>query len=146
MSDVREKHVFSVIAPKGGRRRGGVRWAEGHTLVEAESMPTELLVALSEDPEITVMAGEVFDEPADDETDLPDLVRAAIAAMGPEQFGNDGSPKLGAIRAGFGKAEAKQITAQLRDEVWAAMKADGFEVGTNEKDEPDNPGEDVNEG
>ena len=53
--------------------------------------------------------------------ELKQMLSVAIATLTEDGFGQDGKPKLEALRAAI-PDEKVRITAALRDEVWAALK------------------------
>ena len=57
------------------------------------------------------------------------VLKDAIKGLLAEDYQKDGKPKLGAVNQLLADDAAKMTTAE-RDEVWAAMQAEGFEAPT----------------
>ena len=60
------------------------------------------------------------------EGSLADKVRAVIEALGADGFLASGAPDLKAVKAALPAADAAQVSAAVRDEVFGAMVQGGF--------------------
>lgn len=127
-------HIKSTQA--AGHWRCGVRLSkQGAEFQVYEGKPvkgglsTEELARMEKDPRVVVTAlAEDEPAPVDPAVALAERVRAAIAALEPGDFDQNGKPKLGALREAL-PDDAKAITADLRDEVYTALLTAGFTAG-----------------
>jgi len=65
-------------------------------------------------------------EAANPPTELHARIADVISTLAPADFGQDGKPKVDALKERLGE-EFDKITASDRDAAWEAIKANGFE-------------------
>ncbi|WP_037087931.1 hypothetical protein [Cereibacter sphaeroides] len=116
--------LIRATSPSGLRFRLGRGWTAAGEVVEAHDFTAEDWAVLQSDPMLHI--GPAPDEAAAavaSASELKDRLREAIAALPAEGFGEDGAPKLDALRAAL-PAGTAGLTKKLVAEVWAGLKAE----------------------
>lgn len=112
-----------VQSKRDGYWRAGVQHlAKGKTFPDG-TFTEEQLNALRDDPEITMVAGEVEDEPKlelESAPGLSDLAKAAGKAIEDGNTIHNGAPTVEAMADILGCS----VTAEQRDAAWAEWKAE----------------------
>lgn len=116
------KILVKTVADPGPFFRLGRGWTKAGVVVEQAEFSDDEWALLAGEPMLHV-------GPAPDEAeiaqvqadDLGDRLKAMIAGLEADSFGKDGKPRLDALRAALPEAK-DQITAELRDQVWAGVK------------------------
>ena len=117
---MRMRFLVRTIAPSGRFFRVGRAWtAEGTVLDEGDLAPP-VWAALKAEPMIHI--GPAPDAAEAEVEDLRPRIRAAIAALGDDGFGQDGAPLIEAVRKAL-PAGGQAVTKPMVLEVWADLKA-----------------------
>ncbi len=115
------KVLVKTTADPGPFHRCGRAWTKAGVVVDRDELSKAEWERLAAEPMLHI--GPAPDEAELAEADtaiLTDELRRIIAGLDADGFGKDGKPKLEALRAALPKAK-DQITAELRDQVWAAL-------------------------
>lgn len=101
--------------------RAGRAWPKDGVTIPVTDLTEADLQRIKAEPRLHVeeIDADAVDEISDEE--LRALLSQAIAALEPDAFGQDGKPKLEALRSAL-PDEKKRITAEMRDEVWVALQ------------------------
>lgn len=115
------KILISTVAPSGQFFRLGRAWTKDGVVVEQSDFSDAEWEILASDQMLHIRPAPAEAElaAASDEA-LVEAVKVAISEMAPGDFQQDGKPKLSVLKE-LMPEEKSRITAQLRDQVWAAL-------------------------
>lgn len=107
------------------RFRAGVQFDATPAAFPEDRFTPREWAQIKADPMLAVLDADAAPDATPEGADLAlrQRIVAAIATLSADEFIASGAPDLGALRAAL-PDDAKAITAKLRDEVWADMKAD----------------------
>lgn len=100
--------------------RCGRHWPFEGEVVAVTDLTEADLARIRAEPRLRVTP--VDPDRTDDGQSLRAAITQAIAALPPEGFGQDGKPKLDALRAALPEVAPRDVTGTLRDEVWDSLK------------------------
>ncbi|TRD18389.1 hypothetical protein [Palleronia caenipelagi] len=116
--------------------RAGRVFAATGTPVDREEIGADDWARLEAEPHLQIReatdeeiaASEARPDPLDEQsaTALAAMLDEAIRALPAEEFGKDGAPKIPALKKILPADVQARITPDLRDAVWAEMRAAGF--------------------
>jgi len=118
------KLIKIAALASAGFYRAGRFWPHEGVVVDADTLMPGVLARLEAERNLRierVPAGQTTAEVVQANDALRDRIKAAIAELPADAFGSDGAPKLGALREAL-PADAKRITSELRDDIWAGLK------------------------
>lgn len=118
------KLLVRTTAEAGSFFRAGRAWTRGGTVLEQGDLSRETWATLRAEPLIHIgPAPDDAEVAAAEAADLKGLVRKAIAGLGNDDFGQDGTPLLEAVRKALPEGRPA-VTKKLVSEVWAELKAE----------------------
>lgn len=115
---------IAAIAAAGFYRAGHF-WPHEGVVIDPDTLEPEVMARLEAEPNLHIEpapTGETAADVVQADEGLRDRIRAAIAALPADAFGADGTPNLTPLRKAL-PGDAKRITAELRDEIWAGLQS-----------------------
>jgi hypothetical protein len=99
--------------------RAGRFWSHAGTLVDPETLGTGVLERLRAERNLHITEASTDEAEAAQAEQLRDQVKGVIGTLDAEEFGEDGAPKVPAVRRALKGVNG--ITAALVAEVWAEI-------------------------
>ncbi|WP_296639302.1 hypothetical protein [Roseinatronobacter sp.] len=107
-----------------GFYRAGQFWPHEGVVIDPDTLDPGVMARLEAEPNLHIEPapdGETAAEVVQADDALRERIRAAIGDLPAEAFGADGTPNLTPLRRALPE-DAKRITAELRDDIWAGLK------------------------
>lgn len=126
------KDIKICAAVATGFWRCGVHFSHEGKFVSLDDFTGEQWDILKAEPMLRISeATEAEVEAANPPNELHARITEVVSTLAKDDFGQDGKPKVDALRERLGD-EFGKITASDRDAAWDALKANGFELPSDD--------------